>query len=150
MKKIYVLDSGVVAKWFNEEDYSKVAVRFRDLYINGIIELKEPPILPFEVANTINRNLQLSSEDALKAASSLCTLVHNSIELPCADDMKDIMQIARQLGITFYDAVYVHLAKKYDATFITVDDELYEKVRKIIKAFHLAEALELINSLSSK
>lgn len=147
MKRIYVLDSGVVAKWFNEEEYSKVAIRFRDLYINGLIELKEPPILPFEVANTINRNLQLSSEDALKAAASLCTLIHNSVELPCEDDMKNIMRIARELGVTFYDAVYIHLAKKYDAIFITVDDELYEKARKIIKTFHLAEALELINSI---
>lgn len=147
MKRIYVLDSGVVAKWFNEEEYSKVAIRFRDLYINGLIELKEPPILPFEVANTINRNLQLSSEDALKAAASLCTLIHNSVELPCEDDMKNIMRIARELGVTFYDAVYIHLAKKYDAIFITVDDELYEKARKVIKTFHLAEALELINSI---
>jgi len=147
MKRVYVLDSGVVAKWFNEEEYSKVAIRFRDLYINGLIELKEPPILPFEVANTINRNLQLSSEDALKAAASLCTLIHNSVELPCEDDMKNIMQIARELGVTFYDAVYIHLAKKYDAIFITVDDELYEKARKVIKTFHLAEALELINSI---
>jgi|GEM_PF-376100 predicted nucleic acid-binding protein len=147
MRRVYVLDSGVVAKWFNEEEYSKVAIRFRDLYINGAIELKEPPILPFEVANTINRNLQLSSEDALKAASSLCTLIRSSVELPCEDDMKNIMQIARELGITFYDAVYIHLAKKYDAIFITVDDELYEKARKIIKTFHLAEALELINSI---
>jgi predicted nucleic acid-binding protein len=147
MRRVYVLDSGVVATWFNEEEYSKVAIRFRDLYINGAIELKEPPILPFEVANTINRNLQLSSEDALKAASSLCTLIRSSVELPCEDDMKNIMQIARELGITFYDAVYIHLAKKYDAIFITVDDELYEKARKIIKTFHLAEALELINSI---
>ncbi|MGC9164838.1 MAG: type II toxin-antitoxin system VapC family toxin [Thermoprotei archaeon] len=147
MKKIYVLDSGVIAKWFNEEEYSKVAIRFRDLYINGLIELKEPPILPFEVANTINRNLQLSLEDALKAAGSLCTLAHNAIELPCEDDMKSIMQIARQLDITFYDAVYVFLAKKYDAIFITVDDELYEKARKIVKTSHLADALELISSI---
>ncbi len=147
MKKIYVLDSGVIAKWFNEEEYSKVAIRFRDLYINGSIELREPPILPFEVANTINRNLQLSLEDALKAAGSLCTLVHNAIELPCEDDMKSIMQIARQLDITFYDAVYIFLAKKYDAIFITVDDELYEKARKIVKTSHLADALELISSI---
>ncbi|MEM3833702.1 MAG: type II toxin-antitoxin system VapC family toxin [Thermoprotei archaeon] len=145
MKKIYVLDSGVIAKWFNEEEYSKVAIRFRDLYINGSIELKEPPILPFEVANTINRNLQLNLEDVLKAAGSLCTLIHNVIELPCEDDMKNIMQIARQLDITFYDAAYIFLAKKYNAIFVTVDDELYEKARKVVKSSHLADALELIS-----
>jgi len=48
-----VADASVVAKWFLEEADSEPARRLRDDFLEGIVRLRAPSILPFEVLNAL-------------------------------------------------------------------------------------------------
>lgn len=43
-------------------------------------------------------------------------------------------EISRELRITFYDAAYVALTKEYNATLITADRELHNKIKEYCDA----------------
>jgi len=48
-------------------------------------------------------------------------------------------EISRQLRVTFYDATYVALAKEYDATLVTADKDLHNKIKRYCKTQLLSE-----------
>ncbi len=56
------------------------------------------------------------------------------------EDLPEILKIARDEGLTFYDASYVHFATKYGLELVTADKKLAKVARKYVKT-KLVEAL---------
>ena len=133
-----VIDASVAAKWFNKEEYSKEAVALKEAYVEGFIELMAPIHLIYEVGNSIWKNRQLDVKDASKAVSLLLNLDLNLLE-PTAGDLERAMEIAREVDITFYDALYVQLAEKYRVKLITADNEQVKKSKGIIDVIHIKD-----------
>lgn len=54
-KKRYVADASVILKWFSQTGESELgkAIRLRDDYKDGTIELYAPELLVYEVANVL-------------------------------------------------------------------------------------------------
>ncbi len=48
-----VVDASVVVKWLVEEEGSERALRLRDRYIDGKIEIIAPELITFEVLNAL-------------------------------------------------------------------------------------------------
>ena len=134
-----VLDASVVAKWYNKEEYSDKAAEILGNYIEGLFDIKEPPLILYEVSNAIYKNDQLSVEDAVRAVESLIRLIGETVEIPSNEDFKEAMKIARLLKISFYDSSYIQIAKKYNAKLITADDEMYEKAKKLTRVVHIRD-----------
>jgi len=133
-----VIDASVAAKWFNNEEYSGEAAALKQAYVDGIVELAAPIHLVYEVGNSIWKNRQLGIKDASRAVSLLLELGLNLVE-PSADDLRRVMEIARERNITFYDALYIQAAEKYGVKLITADSEQIKKSEGIIDAVHIKD-----------
>lgn len=136
----YVVDASVVAKWFNEEEYSDKAVKLKDLHAKGVIELIAPVHVIYEVGNSIWKNKQLSTEDAKEAIAALIQLDLTLIS-PTRESVKRAMEIARDKNMTFYDAVYIELAERYRVPLITADNTQAEKARDLVKIIHIRDLI---------
>ncbi len=56
----------------------------------------------------------------------------NTISLE-KSELPAILELAAELGLSFYDAAYVFYAKKHGFTLHTCDKSLYEKANKAVK-----------------
>ncbi len=48
-----VVDASVVVKWFVREEYTGEPLRLRDAYVDGLVDLLAPYLLPMEVLNAL-------------------------------------------------------------------------------------------------
>ena len=61
----YVLDSSVAIKWFSEEDDTDLALKFREGFLKGDIDIVVPDLQLYEIANALRFNKKLNSTDSL-------------------------------------------------------------------------------------
>ncbi|MBI2185481.1 MAG: type II toxin-antitoxin system VapC family toxin [Thaumarchaeota archaeon] len=143
MLESYVVDASVVAKWFNTgEAYEKEARNLRDAWISGKLHLRAPSMLPFEVANSIWKNPNIST----KVARSLVRLVIRlspDLMNPREEDSEQAMLLARRTKLTFYDSIYLTLAKSLSSILVTADDEQLSASNGYTKAVHIASIKKL-------
>lgn len=138
-----VVDASVVAKWFNQEEYTDKALKIKNLFVKGNIELFAPVHVIYEVGNSLWKNKQLDVEDAKDGIEALLKLRINLVELTIMSS-KRAMEIARMTKMTFYDAVYVELAERLKIPLITADNEQFEKAKDLIEVIHIKD-IDLIN-----
>lgn len=133
-----VIDASVAVKWFNIEEYSDEAVKLKNLHVAGIVKLIAPLHLIYEVGNSIWKNRQINNIDASNAVLYLLELEISLIP-PDRKSIKRIMEIARNKNISFHDACYIELAKKYGIPLISADKKQIEASKDIIKIFHIKD-----------
>jgi len=115
-----VVDSSVIIKWLNkksEENLDK-ADQILEETRNGRIGLIAPELAKYEVGNVLLTAKKLTPQEAkisLGTAYSLpITFVSENENLS-----KQTFELASKYGLTYYDAVFISLAKQYDATLVT-------------------------------
>lgn len=120
MSSILVLDSSVIVKWLNsvdEKDIEKADKILADT-LNGKLELIAPELAKYEIGNVLLLKKKLSKEEAEYSIQALYNypiqFISESEELA-----QETYKLASKLGITYYDASFLALAKQYDATLIT-------------------------------
>ena len=118
-QKILVIDSSVAVKWLNTRDelYLEQADRiFHDLQ-DGKVQIVMPELAKYEVSNAI----VYKDLDLFFVKISL----EKFFDIPIKFIPIDLQQaqlsieIARNFKITFYDASFMALAQKLEATLIT-------------------------------
>jgi len=128
----------VVAKWFNRgEEYEKEAGELRDGWVAEKVELLGPSMLPFEVANSIWRNPNLSSKEAVSLVRLLLRLSPRLVGLE-EETAKAAMTLARKKRLSFYDASYLALARSLSLPLVTADREQLEAARGFANANHIS------------
>lgn len=122
MIKKTVVDSSVIIKWLNtdnEHDLEKSDKLLRQAR-DGEIELMAPELSKYEVGNVLLKGKQLSPDQAKVSLGTVYALpisyVADSQELA-----QDAFSIAHKLGISYYDASFMSLAKQQDAILVTGD-----------------------------
>ena len=143
MVDAYVVDASIVAKWFNRgEEFEKESDGLRRAWVNNEIQLDAPAHLPFEVANSIWKNPNISVR---KAGSLAKVLVEVSPKLHDLTDFlaEQAMSIARRKSVTFCDASYLALAKFLSSRLITVDSHQLRIASGYVAASHLADLPEI-------
>lgn len=122
MIKKTVVDSSVIVKWLNtdnEQDLEK-SDKLLQQARDGKIELMSPELSKYEVGNVLLKGKQLNPDQARVSLGTVyalpITYVADTQELS-----QDAYFIAHKLGISYYDASFLSLAKQQDAILVTGD-----------------------------
>lgn len=126
MKEV-VLDASVVAKWFIEEQDTEKALQVRDLYVDGKIGLITPVLILFELGNVLRKHPSFSIEDSERALEAFLNLKIDLRSFVEPTLLKKTYRLSKDLGITFYDASYLALARSLKLVLLTGDNDLYNK-----------------------
>jgi predicted nucleic acid-binding protein len=101
--------------------------------LEGMITLD---LAVYELGNLIWKEFflkeKISRSEALDRAGDLAKVLGlmNLEKLRKEEDVKGAMMLAADLGLTFYDASYLYIAKSRNAILITEDGELLEKAKE--------------------
>lgn len=120
--KTIIIDSSVIAKWLNQENEEHIeqADKILQDVKDGKIQLIAPELAKYEVGNVLLISKKLTTVEAavsLKALYSLPTIfIVDSKELAAETYLQ-----AHKYGITYYDASFISLAKKYNAVLVTAN-----------------------------
>lgn len=127
-----VLDASVIVKWFSKEgeDDLEKALRIRASHVYGESTIVVPDVLYHEVTNALIHKQALTLEEVILAVEFLFKLsmstVHMTDELVSAS-----ARLARQNGITEYDACYAAVAAKYDCPLVTSNPKHQGKAQQL-------------------
>ncbi len=122
---MFVLDASVALAWCFEDE----ATPFVDRLLARLEteEATAPAIWPLEVANGIRsaeRRGRIDERELPALAQLLLALPIRIEEIPLDAALKDVLPLARALGLSAYDAAYVELAIRRAAPLATIDDAL--------------------------
>ncbi len=120
----YVLDASVVIKWFVKEEDSEETIELLNEYNQGKCEIAVPDLLIYEVANVLRYNPKFSHTDTLGCIRSIHNLDLDVVEL-VELIVESALGISYERKISFYDALYIAVAKEIGYEFITADEKLY-------------------------
>ena len=132
-----ILDASVVAKWFLNEEDTETALKIREEYVDGNIDIEIPDLLIYEIANLMR--YKKMGENEIKEVIDSIFSMDFLIITPTLSLMQLSSHIAISHDITVYDAVYVALGEYFGAPLITADRKLYEKTSGDYKVVILSE-----------
>jgi predicted nucleic acid-binding protein len=124
-----VLDSSIVVKWFSNEIKTDKALRLRDSYIQGSLNLTVSETLIAEVANALRYKPDYDVEKWRTALTQLFNL-----RMKVAQLTQDLAARAGEISydgkVTFYDALPVAIAEHKKTVCVTADEETqYKKLQ---------------------
>jgi predicted nucleic acid-binding protein len=125
-KETLVLDASVIVKWFCEEEYTDIALRIRDGFFKGELDVVVSGLMFYEVSNAIRHNKALSTEDKLSVVDDLF-----SIDFDVMEDKRILsraMKLALDTDTPIYDNVYLATARLRKCNFITADKEYADNI----------------------
>ncbi|HZE87766.1 MAG TPA: type II toxin-antitoxin system VapC family toxin [Methylomirabilota bacterium] len=115
-----VVDTSVIIKWLSsdKEDHLDFANKLLEDALEGAIELLAPELSKYEVGNVLLFSKKLSSQQGAEVLAQFYTLPINFITE--SDDLStETYDLAFTLGITYYDASFISLAKQNGAILVT-------------------------------
>lgn len=126
MSRSVVVDASVALKWVVTEPGSAQAVSLLDEMAAGTVALLAPEHLVGELANGLRKRVAqnvLTVEDACAALDAISHLELTFVG--GAGRWFRCLAAALDWGITTHDALYVLLARDFDAELVTADERLY-------------------------
>ncbi len=137
-RKVVVVDASVVVKWFVEEEFSEEARMLRDAYVDRIIDLAAPSLLPYEVLNALKYSGAFGEEELIEISNTLRDFQITLYEL-LGKVAEEAVRIAMRKGVTIYDASYVSLARHLNTVLYTADNKLVRKIDDKERVKHIME-----------
>ncbi|NOR13158.1 MAG: PIN domain-containing protein [Candidatus Aminicenantes bacterium] len=134
MKRI-VVDASVVLKWYlSDEIYGQDALEILDKYVSYEIEILAPSILEYEVLN----GLLIAKKRGRFKEEMLVTAVEGFLGLEIEQKdisffYPDVLFFSESHNLSAYDASYLAVANEEGALLVTVDKNLYNKVKTDLK-----------------
>ena len=125
------MDASVAVKWMIEEEYSAEAQQVLKEMRDGEADLLAPTILKIEAANALNTYTRRRGIDpglAAEALKSFAILPLTYVDTDW-DALVEAFEVSISVDLAVYDAVYLVLARRSDATVVTMDDEILSKAR---------------------
>ncbi|BAN90236.1 type II toxin-antitoxin system VapC family toxin [Aeropyrum camini] len=133
-----VVDASVAVKWFVEEEYTREALLLRESYLEGLVELIAPCLLPYEVLNALKYSAAFGEDELKEIASALESLQIRLYSLE-GNYAATTIEVAMRSGLTIYDASYIGLALVEKATLYTADEKLLKKAGSLGIAKHIRD-----------
>ncbi len=126
-----VLDAAVALKWCLPEADSDKALRLRDDFRYGALELLAPDVFPAEVGHALaraeRRRLITPPLGSVLLPDVLSTPPLLSPSFPGL--ITRAFEIASHMRVGVYDCLYVALAEREGCELITADDKLVKKLQ---------------------
>ena len=129
----FVLDASVAVAWCFEDEGTKFTEGVLDLISAGA-EALVPSIWPLEVANALLMAERRKRIALAKVTGLLARIAGLPISVRPADPkhaFEQILPMARQLGLSEYDAAYLELAVREGLALATLDGELQRAARAV-------------------
>jgi predicted nucleic acid-binding protein len=121
----WVVDASIAVKWVIPEVLSDKADRVRD-HEDDILA---PDLLLIEVANTLWKKTAAKELSPREADAAFDLLSRSGIDLsPTGPLLPRAMEVARRLDHPVYDCVYLALAEREHAAFVTADHRLLRRL----------------------
>jgi len=135
-----VIDANVVIKLFVKEEYSDFALKLKDAYLAGNIDIVVNSLMKYEFVNVLKYKKFSASEIklALKAIDDYSFQVEE-FSSKIADLTSDL---AVSRNITSYDASYVALASFLGCNLYTSDEKLIRRISDLKFVKHIKEFYE--------
>ena len=122
---IIVVDNSVVVKFYVPEEFEELAARL----LHPAYEMHAPDHLPAEFVNAIWTKMRRRALSAEMAEVVMARCVDERLRLHSSLEMlPDALSLAYRHDRTVYDALYVVLARRLDARFVTADRSLYNSL----------------------
>ncbi len=117
-----VVDASVGVKWFSAKGEASLAaaLSIRDSHVAGETRIIVPDLFLYEVTNAMVHKGHIPAHEVETAVHSLFELALEAIPMD-AGLMAESVRLARELGITLYDASYVAVARKYGYPLVTAN-----------------------------
>lgn len=116
--QVTVVDaSALAAVAFAEDEAPAVLERLHGATLAG------PPLIRFELANVCLSKIRRQPEDGPRLLRAL----KDTLDMPMGIHEVDhlaVVELARETGLSAYDASYLWLARHLDAELVTLDEEL--------------------------
>lgn len=126
---LYVIDAGVVVKWFIPEDDSDIAHELLTRYLQGLDTLIAPDLLVSECSNVFWRRQRQGDITLEEATESMADLLALNIPLtPASSLVHDALQLAIRHERTVYDSLYLTLSEERNCPVITADERFFNAV----------------------
>lgn len=128
----FIVDSSVTLSWcFTDEADAYAEASLRAL---RAAEARTTSLWPFEVANGLlmgERRGRLTPADTQRALADLAALpIHVELTTP-ERALREGLLLARQEGLTVYDAAYLDLALREGLPIATLDRQMREAARRL-------------------
>lgn len=126
---IAVIDASVALKWqLNDEDHIQQAIALRDDFVKkGDPSLYAPSLWTYEIINGLVMAIRRGRVTETDAKKSLEHVLALGIREKRPEPSR-IYALAKEHGITAYDAAYLALAESEGVELWTGDNELYQGV----------------------
>ena len=124
---LVVADASVVVKWFVEEEHTDAALRLRDDYVDRVVDIVSPDLLPCEVLNALRYSPGLGERqlneivEALDKYSLWLAPLEGDLARACVEN-------SMRHGISVYDSAYVSLGQMREIPVYTADQRLMNRV----------------------
>jgi predicted nucleic acid-binding protein len=120
----WVVDASIAVKWVIPEVLSEQADRIRD----SDDDVLAPDLLLVEVANALWRKTVAREITPREADTALGLVRRSGVDLhPTEPLLSRAMDLARRLNHPIYDCVYLALAERERARFVTADQRLLRR-----------------------
>ena len=115
-----VVDTSVIIKWLNKtnEQHIEKADKLMESALAGTTVLIAPELSKYEIGNVLLTGKKLNPREANVSLGTSYSLPVTFIT-ESEDLAKETFKIAYKSNITYYDASFLSLAKKYKATLVT-------------------------------
>ncbi len=125
--QVFVLDASVVVKWYVKEEMRDIALKLRNHFVSELIDLEAPSLILYELGNALRHHPGSTATDCAEAVRQL-----QNIGLIFHEPNDNLIDEAAALtykeNITFYDAVYLALAKILGTKLVTADASLIDQL----------------------
>ncbi len=123
----FVVDASVAIKWhLQDEELVEEATRLLDRFTSGLLRLRAPAFIRYEMANSLEQARRRGRIGADEASAELHTFVAYGVHTAMDSDelIGAAQQIARAASLSLYDAVYLAYAEAAGLPLITQDQRL--------------------------
>lgn len=127
-----VIDTSVIVKWLNQTNEKNIdkADKIMEKALKDEAELLAPELAKYELGNVLLKGKQLVPKDAYISLGTIYSLPINFIT-ESKELARETYDLAFNLGITYYDASFMSLAKQYNATLLTDNIKHHGKSTKV-------------------
>ena len=129
MKRL-VMDCSVSASWFLKDETNEEANMILAMLKDH--ELVVPPVWPIEMANVLvmaERKKRITAADAARVVELFLALPIE-VETGGLQNLHVLQLLAREYGLTAYDACYLELAQRRGLPLASLDQVLNKAARK--------------------
>jgi predicted nucleic acid-binding protein len=121
----FVLDSSVALAWLLPDEGSEATDALADRLEQEPVHV--PAIWPLEVGNALlmaQRRARIKDEELARFVSALSVLPIEVDPAASTSALPAVLAIARELGLTAYDAAYIELARRLSLPLASLDAKL--------------------------